>query len=122
MHGQLMRWICYAVGYVFITSGVIKLIVPDFKGLFAGLGLPYPELTLFLVAVIEIACGMLIAGRMYIRFAAPPLILIMAIAIILTKIPTLTHSGFLSFAFEATIHTVMSILLFLIWKHGKHGV
>lgn len=122
MHGQLIRWICYAIGYVFITSGVIKLIVPYFKGLFAGLGLPYPELTLFLVAVIEIACGMLIAGRMYIRFAAPPLILIMAIAIILTKIPTLTHSGFLSFAFEARLDIVMLILLFLIWKHGKHGV
>ncbi len=110
------------VGYVFITSGVIKLIVHDFKGLFAGLGLPYPELTLFLVAVIEIACGMLIAGRMYIRFAAPPLILIMAIAIILTKIPTLTHSGFLSFAFEARLDIVMLILLFLIWKHGKMSV
>ncbi|MCM3742287.1 DoxX family protein [Oceanobacillus luteolus] len=117
MHGQLIRWICYAIGYVFITSGVIKLIVPYFKGLFAGLGLPYPELTLFLVAVIEIACGMLIAGRMYIRFATPPLILIMAVAIVLTKIPILTHSGFLSFAFEARLDIVMLILLFLIWKH-----
>ena len=117
MHGQVTKWICYAAGYVFITSGVMKLVVPGFKGMFASLGLPFPEITLFIVAILELACGMLIASRMYIKQAAPPLILIMIVAIILTKVPMISSNGFLSFAFEARLDIVVLILLILIWKY-----
>ncbi|MBN6205896.1 DoxX family protein [Ralstonia pickettii] len=117
MQGKVMTWICYAAGYVFITSGIMKLVVPGFKGMFAGLGLPFPDITLFLVALLEVSCGMLIAGRMYIKQAAPPLIVIMIGAILITKIPIITNEGLLSFAFEARLDIVVLILLILIWKY-----
>lgn len=101
MQMQITKWVCYAVGFVFITSGISKLVVQDFKGMFASLDLPYPELILFLVAILELSCGLLIASRMYMKQAAPPLILIMIIAIILTKVPLISSNGLLSFAFEA---------------------
>lgn len=118
MQWQLYKWICYAVGFVFITSGVVKLVSPHFIGMFAGLGLPFPEVTLYGVAILELSCGWLIASRMYLRLAVPPLIVIMISAILIAKLPTIGSSGILSFAFEARLDIVMLILLILIWKHG----
>src|SRR5690554_1641756 len=92
------RWICYAVSYVFIVSGITKLVVSDFRVIFINLGFPYPEFTLYLLAMIEIACGTLIAARMHIKYATPPLIVIMLGAIFITKIPLLSTSGFITFA------------------------
>lgn len=119
MQKQWTRWIGYAVGYVFITSGILKLVVSDFKVIFASLGLPFSEVTLFIVAALEIACGMLIAGRMYVKQAVIPLILIMVGALFLTKIPLLTSAGFLPFAFEARLDIIMLILLGLLWKDAR---
>ncbi|MEC5425098.1 DoxX family protein [Virgibacillus sp. C22-A2] len=116
---QMSPWICYAVGYVFITSGILKLVVSDFQVMFMNLGLPFPSTTLFLIAIVEIGCGMLVAGRMYVKLAVPPLILIILGAIYLTKIPVLLNKGFLSFAFEARLDIVMLILLLLIWQHVR---
>jgi len=113
------RWICYAVSYVFIVSGVTKLIISDFRRIFINLGIPYPEFTLYFIAIIEITCGTLIATRMHIKYATPPLILIMLGAIFITKIPLLSTSGFLTFAFEARLDFVMLILLLLIWKYMR---
>ena len=109
----MLRWLGYIVGYVFVTSGIMKLVIPEFRGIFADLGLPFPELALYVVAVFEIACGMLIAARMYTRYAAVPLLVIMIAAILLTKVPILTENGVLSFAFEARLDIVMLVLLAL---------
>jgi len=111
-----MKWLCYAVGYVFITSGVLKLVDGSFIGLFANLGMPFPEFTLYLVAIIELACGMLILGRMYLNLAVLPLLFIMFGAIFITKLPIILSGGFLSFAFEARLDIIMIILLLLIRK------
>ncbi|WP_249869628.1 DoxX family protein [Oceanobacillus saliphilus] len=117
---HVTKWICYAIGYVFIISGILKLTNGDFKGTFASLGLPFPELTLFLVAIAELACGMLIAGRMYMKLAVPPLILIMLGALYFTKIPMLWTGGFFTFAFNARLDIVMIILLLLLWQQVKN--
>ncbi|MEN2766817.1 DoxX family protein [Ornithinibacillus xuwenensis] len=111
------NWICYAIGYVFITSGVMKLVMPEFRQTFFNLGLPFPESTLLLIAIIELACGALIIGRMYVRQAVIPLIIIMLGAIYLTKFPILMKQGIVSFAFHARLDIVMLILLFICWKH-----
>lgn len=116
------KWICYAVGYVFITSGILKLLVSDFANLFINLGLPFPEIALYVVAITEVACGMLIAGRMYLKYALAPLILVMLGALYLTKIPVLLNDGFLPFAFDARLDIVMLILLLLIWQHTRGKV
>lgn len=111
------NWIGFIIGYVFVTSGIMKLVIPEFKGMFAALGLPFPELTLFLVGIFEVACGMLIAGRIYARYATIPLIVIMITAILLTKVPVLYEDGILKFAFEARLDIVMLVLLALVaWK------
>jgi len=116
---NVTKWICYAVGYVFFISGVLKLVNSDLKGAFISFGLPFPELIFFLVAIAELACGMLIAGRLYLNLAVPPLILIMLGAIYLSKLPTLWTEGFFSFAFDARLDIVMIILLLLIWQHVR---
>jgi uncharacterized membrane protein YphA (DoxX/SURF4 family) len=111
-----LKWIGYAVGYVFITSGVMKLLDADFQTTFIHLGLPFPYALLFLVALTEVACGMLIIGNMYVKQASMALIVIMAGAIYFTKVPVLSAQGILSFAFEARLDVVMLVLLLLLWK------
>lgn len=113
---NMANWLCYAVGYVFITSGVMKLLVPDMRAMFYNIGIPYPETTLFLVAIIELGCGALIAGGMYIKKATIPLLVIMAGAIILHKLPILLKEGILSFTFQARLDIVLIILLLLLFN------
>lgn len=115
----MINWICYAVGYVFIATGVVKLLVDDFKVVFSSFGLPYPDTILFLVAITEIVCGALIVSRLYLKRATAALIFIILAAIFLTKLPILTtNQGFLSFAFEARLDIVMLILLVLLWQNA----
>jgi uncharacterized membrane protein YphA (DoxX/SURF4 family) len=120
MNFSMEAWICYTVGYVFIASGILKFLDGSFKGMFIQMGLPFPETTLFLVALTELGCGMLILSRMYVKLAVPPLVLIMFGAIYITKIPVLLNEGFLRFAFEARLDIVMLILLLLIWQRWRH--
>ncbi|MFD2761313.1 DoxX family protein [Lentibacillus juripiscarius] len=118
---HIMKWLCYAVGYVFLVSGILKLTTNDFKIAFMNLGLPFPDTILFFVAITEIACSVLIIGRIYVKQAAAPLIFIMLSAIYLSKLPILMNQGILRFAFDARLDVVMLILLLLLWqqKPGK---
>ncbi|UOQ83403.1 DoxX family protein [Gracilibacillus salinarum] len=109
---QLIR---YAVGYVFIASAIMKLVISDFTGTFAGFGLPYPELVVLLVGLTELICGGLILFNYYVRQAAIPLFIIMVAAFFLTKVPIL-ETGFFQFLFDARLDIVMLILLFILWK------
>ncbi|WP_420809408.1 DoxX family protein [Aquibacillus halophilus] len=114
-----LKLIRYAVAYVFITSGLLKLLSPNFATVFINLGFPYPEATLLLVACFEIACGCFILLNYYVKTATIPLLTIMIIAFLLTKVPIM-HSGLLQFAFEARLDLVMICLLFILWKtHRK---
>lgn len=119
MQMQLLNWFRYAVGYVFIASGIVKLLVPDFKGIFLSLGLPFPTAALFLVAIIEITCGALIIARMYLKYATIPLIAIMIGALSIAKLPILLNEGILSFIFESRLDIVMLILLIFLWRHRE---
>jgi putative oxidoreductase len=119
VHMHAFPWMCYAIGFVFITSGMIKLVISDFKTTFTQLGMPFPEVTLFLIAIIEVACGILVAGRIYLKIAVAPLILIMLGALYVTKLPILLHKGLLLFLFEARLDIVMLILLLIAWSKHK---
>ena len=117
---NMATWICYAVGYVFITSGVLKLLLTDslgFRSHFHELGVPFAESTLFLVAIVEFGCGALIAAGMYVKKATIPLLVIMAGALYFSKLPFLITQGFLVFAFNARLDIVVIILLLLLFKH-----
>jgi putative oxidoreductase len=69
---------------------------PDILGAgrFANMGIPYPELVGPFVGIVEIVCGTLIILGLLTRLAAIPLIIIMIVAIVSTKVPILLGHDF----------------------------
>nr|WP_084375074.1 DoxX family protein [Neobacillus soli] len=109
----------YIVAYVFITSGLMKLISAELAAGFINLGLPYPHKMLKIVVLLEIICGILILANKAVKKAAIPLIAIMIAALLLTKVPSL-HAGILQFAFNARLDIVMLVILIIIYnRHPK---
>lgn len=84
-------WIRLALAFVFIPEGIQKLIFPEILGAgrFVGIGIPNPEIMGPFVGIVELFCGLLILLGLATRMAALPLIVIMLVAIISTKIPIL---------------------------------
>lgn len=81
-----------AVGLaVFVPEGVQKLVFPDVLGAgrFAAIGIPLPAVTGPFVGVIELLCGALIALGWRTRLASVPLIVVMIVALVSTKVPIL---------------------------------
>jgi putative oxidoreductase len=111
------KLIRYAVAYVFITSSLMKFLNTEMETHFLQLGLPYPHLLLKLVILVEVVCGVLILINKSVKNAVIPLIGIMIVAILLTKVPLL-HTGFLAFAFNARLDIVMLILLVYLYTHS----
>ena len=76
---------------VFFPEGIQKLIHPDILGAgrFARIGIPYPDLMGPFVGVVETVCGFLIIIGLFTRLAAIPLIIIMIVALVSTKLPIL---------------------------------
>jgi putative oxidoreductase len=81
---------------VFFPEGIQKLIFADILGAgrFANIGIPFPEILGPFVGVVEIICGALIIIGLFTRLAAIPLIVIMIVAIVSTKIPILLGHDF----------------------------
>jgi putative oxidoreductase len=81
---------------VFFPEGIQKLVFPDLLGIgrFANIGIPYPDITGPFVGVVETICGVLIILGLLTRLAAIPLIVIMVVAILSTKIPILLGHDF----------------------------
>jgi putative oxidoreductase len=81
---------------VFLPEGIQKLVFPDILGAgrFAKIGIPYPELIGPFVGITETICGALIILGVLTRLAAIPLIVIMIVAIVSTKIPILLGHDF----------------------------
>jgi putative oxidoreductase len=88
------------VGAVFVSEGIQKFLYPAAVGAgrFAKIGIPAPDVMGPLVGVIEITCGALVLVGLLTRLAALPLIGVMLVAIISTKIPILLGDGFWGFA------------------------
>lgn len=101
---------------VFFPEDIQKLLFPAALGAgrFARIGIPYPELMSPFVGVVEVACGALIIVRLFTRLAAVPLVIVMLVAIVSTKLPIWTgqdlwifhvpkfdHYGFWSMSHEA---------------------
>lgn len=80
------------VGFVvFLPEGIQKLAFPDALGAgrFARIGIPFPDAMGPFVGTVEILCGALIILGLFTRLAAIPLIAIMVVAIVSTKVPIL---------------------------------
>jgi uncharacterized membrane protein YphA (DoxX/SURF4 family) len=87
------------VGAVFVSEGLQKFLFPATigAGRFAKIGIPAPEIMGPLVGVVEIACGALVLLGLFTRLASVPLIGVMVVAIVSTKIPILLGEGFWGF-------------------------
>lgn len=78
-----------SLGLVFLPEGIQKLIYPDTLGAgrFAKIGIPFPDLMGPFVGWVELICGGLILVGLFTRLASVPIIVIMIVAFISTKIP-----------------------------------
>lgn len=81
---------------VFLPEGIQKLAFADILGAgrFAKIGIPWPDVLGPFVGSVEIVCGTLIILGLLTRLAAVPLIGIMVVALISTKLPILLGHGF----------------------------
>ena len=82
---------------VFFPEGIQKLDASrtfSGAGRFLRIGIPYPDIMGPFVGVVEIVCGALIILGLFTRLAAIPLIVIMIVAIVSTKIPILLGHDF----------------------------
>jgi uncharacterized membrane protein YphA (DoxX/SURF4 family) len=91
------------VGAVFLSEGIQKFLFAEELGAgrFARIGLPAPDLLGPFVGSFEIACGALVLLGLFTRLAALPLLAIMAVAIVTTKLPMLEARGVWTMAHES---------------------
>jgi putative oxidoreductase len=105
------------VGAVFLSEGIQKFLFADQLGAgrFLKIGLPAPELLGPFVGIVEIVCGVLVVAGLVTRFAAIPLLGIMAVTLTTTKVPILLEQGFWAMAHEARTDWSMTLgALFLL--------
>jgi putative oxidoreductase len=76
---------------VFLPEGIQKLAFADVLGTgrFTKIGIPFPDVMAPFVGTFEIVCGSLIILGLWTRLAAIPLIVIMIVALVSTKLPIL---------------------------------
>lgn len=124
------------VGAVFLTEGIQKFLYPAEVGAgrFAKIGIPQAELLGPFVGSVEIVCGTLVILGLFTRIAVVPLLGVMAVAFVTTKIPILLgqdlgpfqvrqlpYYGFWGFAHESRtdFSMVMGSLFLLLAGPGR---
>jgi uncharacterized membrane protein YphA (DoxX/SURF4 family) len=114
------------VGLVFLSEGIQKFLYPEIVGVgrFEKIGFDNAEFLAYFVAGFEIVCGALILIGFLTRLVAIPLLIIMATALISTKIPIFLNEGFWFMAHAARTDFAMTMLLvfLLIYGAGKWSV
>lgn len=91
------------VGAVFLSEGIQKFINPGVRGAgrFEKIGIPWPEVMGPFVGSVEIICGACVLAGLLVRVTAVPLIVIMLVAIVTTKIPILLGQSFWGFSLKS---------------------
>lgn len=84
---------------VFFPEGLQKLLFPAVLGAgrFASIGIPWPEVLGPFVGVVETVCGAAIVLGLLTRLAVLPLLVILIVALLSTKVPILLGHDFLIF-------------------------
>ena len=108
------------VGLIFLSEGLQKLITPELTGVgrFIKIGFSHPAFWAYFTGSFEIICGILILIGLLTRVAAIPLLIIMLVAFITTKIPVLTSKGFWSFAHEYRTDFALTLLVIYLLLYG----
>jgi uncharacterized membrane protein YphA (DoxX/SURF4 family) len=111
-----------AAGLIFFTQGILKYTDPHMGVLrFTRIGFPHPYFIAHFVGAFEILCGFLVILGLWTRAAAVPLLIVIATAIVTTKIPELfrVNQGFWYMVSDArTDFAMFCSLLFLILAGG----
>jgi len=114
------------VGSIFISEGIQKFLYPEFRGVgrFIKIGLPVPEFLGYFVASFEVVCGLLVFSGLFARLAAVPLLIIMIVALLTTKLPILLNDGFWEMAHAARTDWSMLIgsIIIIIIGAGKYSI
>ncbi len=84
------------VGIVFLSEGIQKFLFPAIRaaGRFEIIGLPCADFFGSFVGTFEILCGILILIGLFTRLASIPTLIIMIVAIAITKVEVLVIDGF----------------------------
>ena len=109
------------VGAVFLSEGIQKFLFADKLGAgrFAKIGLPNPEFLGTFVGSFEIISGILILIGLLTRLAAIPTLIIMLVAISVTKAQLFIDNGFWSMLHDSRTDWAMLLgSIFLIIKGG----
>ena len=108
------------VGLIFISEGIQKYVVITMLGpeFFSGIGFRNPVFWAYFTGAFEMSCGLLILVGFLTRVASVPLLIIMMVAFVTTKLSLLTTHGFLTFAHEYRIDFSLTILLVLLMIYG----
>ncbi|AVF49532.1 DoxX family protein [Elizabethkingia anophelis] len=108
------------VGLIFLSEGIQKFIAPESTGAgrFAKIGFQHPEFWAAFVGITEIVCGILLLIGLLSRLASIPLLIVMTVAFISTKVPTLSEKGFWNFAHEYRTDFSMTLLLIMLLYYG----
>ena len=105
------------VGWVFVSEGIQKFVFRAQLGVgrFAKIGIPFPHVLAPFVGSIEIVCGSLLLVGLLTRLAAVPLLGVILVAILTTKLPMIAKTGLWSMLHEARADFSMLLgLVFLL--------
>jgi uncharacterized membrane protein YphA (DoxX/SURF4 family) len=83
------------VGLVFISEGLQKFLLPQDLGVgrFIKLGIPSPEFFAPFTGCFEIVCGLLLCLGLFTRLATLPLLIVMTVAFVTTRLPDFAKNG-----------------------------
>jgi uncharacterized membrane protein YphA (DoxX/SURF4 family) len=115
-----MIFIRIIVGLVFISEGLQKFSILTAVGpaFFRDLGFHYPVFWAYFTGFFELTCGILIMAGFFTRLASIPLLIIMVVAFVTTKLPLLATKGFVAFVHEYRIDFLLTVLLLLLLIYG----
>lgn len=107
-------------GLIFLSEGILKFKLMQWlgPGRFADIGFENAQFWAYFTGTFEIVCAFLILIGLFTRVASIPLIIIMIVAFITTKIPLLYEKGFWTFAHAYTTDFSLTFLLILLIIYG----
>jgi putative oxidoreductase len=90
------------VGGIFLSEGLQKFLYADEVGAgrFAKIGLPLPELLAPFVGSVEVVCGGMVLAGVLTRLAILPLLGVIIVAFLTTKVPILLGHEFMGFSLK----------------------
>ena len=107
-------------GLIFISEGIQKYLIVTMFGpaFFKEIGFSNPMFWVYFTGAFEIFCGILVLFGLLTRLASIPLLTIMIIAFITTKLPLLATKGLWTFCHEYSTEFSLTLLLVLLIIYG----